>query len=186
MNSDDLGPVFRGAVLGLIILFTVFVSYTAPNYTDKPEAPARREQAFEQTKHVPLDEVQENAWFNVHATRIGLVGQTTASGHVIQPNSMFVALPCRTALHRRVEVQYKDRVVEVFVLDVGPWSTRDAYWYGSGVPLAEQGKRVPTTWMDRYGPPRNPAAIDLSDAVWDTLGIERRLGVVEVSWRFTD
>ncbi len=36
--------------------------------------------------------------FRVYAHREGLVGYTTANGHVIQPNDFFVALPCWCSL----------------------------------------------------------------------------------------
>jgi RHS repeat-associated protein len=67
-------------------------------------------------------------WHNVFATREGLVGGTTATGHVIQENDVFVALPSRKALNKNVELEYKGNTLIVPVKDVGPWNTKDPYW----------------------------------------------------------
>ena len=56
------------------------------------------------------------------ATREGLVGRTTSSGHVIQPNDHFVALPSKSALGRTVTVIYQGHSQTAPVLDVGPWN----------------------------------------------------------------
>ena len=123
-------------------------------------------------------------WQTVLATREGLVGKTTASGLVIKPESQFVALPSRIALGRYVEVVYKNHTIVVRVEDVGPHSTRDAYWSKGNRPLAEIGKRVPESWMKKHGAPKNRAGLDLSDGLWDALGIPRKVGITEVRWRF--
>ena len=108
----------------------------------------------------------------VTASREGLIGQRTASGLIIQADSIFVALPSRSALHRIVVVEYQGRRAEAPVLDVGPHNTRDPYWrYPNKRPRAESQKG-------------NHAGIDLSDALWDQLGIPRVLGLVKVTWRF--
>src|SRR6266511_5096781 len=70
----------------------------------------------------------------IFATREGLVGGTTANGHVIVPNDRFAALPSRRALstnfgnERQVRVTYRDRTVIVPVWDIGPWNIHDDYW----------------------------------------------------------
>src|SRR5919197_1139075 len=56
----------------------------------------------------------------VWATREGLVGKTTASGHVIEPNDHFVALSSRSALGKTVVVTYKGKSIQAPVMDVGP------------------------------------------------------------------
>src|SRR5947208_11663689 len=56
------------------------------------------------------------------ATREGLVGKTTAGGHVITENDHFVALPSRKALNRSVIVSYHGKSVTAPVLDIGPWN----------------------------------------------------------------
>jgi len=110
--------------------------------------------------------------YTVVASREGLIGHRTASGLIIKPDSVFVALPSRSALRRIVVVEYQGRRVEAPVLDVGPHYTRDPYWRLDRRPRAERN------------PHCNHAAIDLSDALWDQLGIPRVLGLVRVTWRF--
>ncbi len=85
------------------------------------------------------------------ATRIGLVGETTANGHVIRQNDHFVALPSRRGLATRGGGEYTVRVCSTGALgpegkgdteghdarcaylpvwDVGPWNITDDHWNG--------------------------------------------------------
>jgi len=114
--------------------------------------------------------------YDVSATRIGLVGNTTASGHIIKEQDIFVALPSRLALGKTVEVKYGDKSVICTVEDVGPWYIKNPYWLSR--PLAEYEGELRNTL--------NPAGIDLSNGCWDALGIPRKLGVVKVEWRFIE
>jgi hypothetical protein len=128
--------------------------------------------------------------YRIFATREGLVGYTTANGHVIKPRDRFVALPSRSALSPRggdkfaVRLTYKGRSVVAPVWDIGPWNTNDDYWnprrrYGDlpvGLPMAqaaffdgynggrdERGRRI-----------RDPNGIDIADGTfWDDLGMTR-------------
>ena len=120
--------------------------------------------------------------FTVQATREGLIGRRTATGHVITPTDIFVALPDRSALNRTVAVSYNGKTISARVLDVGPWNTTDPYWRAEGVPAAARGVRMGR--MARYGPPKNKAGIDLSDGLWDAFGENRAVGVITVTWRF--
>ena len=68
--------------------------------------------------------------YRVFATREGLVGGTTANGHVITERDLFVALPSRRALSPRNTSDYSVKVcaptgrcATVPVWDVGPWNT---------------------------------------------------------------
>jgi hypothetical protein len=117
---------------------------------------------------------QPGEWQRVLATREGEVGHRTASQLIIRPGSRFVALPHRSALHRDVEVRYRDRAVVVPVLDVGPWNVDDAYWERGDRPASERGRGA-------YRTPVNTAGIDLSDAVFAELGLPDN---AEVEWRF--
>jgi hypothetical protein len=116
----------------------------------------------------------------VFATREGLIGQTTASGYVIDEKRSFVALPSTKALKRvvRVRANYKETLAEV--LDVGPHLEHDdAYVFGSQAPLAAAGWHtvggaVVKGWT-------NGAGIDLGQAVWKALGMTDN-GTVE--WEF--
>ena len=107
----------------------------------------------------------------VKCTREGLVSQLTASGHIIQVEDWFCALPSVRALRRTIKIwtddpnQYASRAYwTVPVLDVGPWNTHDdAYVFNGARPQAESG-------VDTRGRPTNGSGIDLSDLVYKTLG----------------
>lgn len=120
------------------------------------------------------DAISPGPWQHVFATREGEVGKRTATGLVIAPASMFVALPHRLALHKHVEIRYGGRVVVVPVLDVGPWNIDDAYWITGSRPASERG-------VGRHRTPVNRAGIDLSDAVFAALGLRDNDWV---DWRF--
>ena len=129
----------------------------------------------------------------VFATREGLVGGTTANGHVIVERDHFVALPSRRALSPRDTGDYSvevcaptGRCAFAPVRDVGPWNTRDDYWnppaqrqewkdLPQGVPQAQ------VAHADGYNGGRDqydrrvadPAGIDLGDGLFrDALGLE--------------
>jgi hypothetical protein len=136
--------------------------------------------------------------YRIFATREGLVGYTTANGHVIKPRDRFVALPDWDVLSPyqthifQVRVTYKGRSVVLPVWDVGPWNTQDNYWdtnrkYSDlpvGRPMAH------AAYYDGYNGGRdergrkinNPNGIDIADgAFWDDLGMTRN-DYVEVSF----
>ncbi|MDX2152555.1 MAG: carboxypeptidase-like regulatory domain-containing protein [Bryobacteraceae bacterium] len=121
----------------------------------------------------------------IFATREGLVGRTTANGHVIRSSDRFVALPSRRALNRRgertyqVRVSYRGRSATVPVWDIGPWNIKDDYWnppsdkeswrsLPRGLPQAQAAYlNGYNAGRDGFGRRvRNPAGIDLSDAVF--------------------
>lgn len=120
-----------------------------------------------------------SGWHTVTASREGLIGSTTADGLVIAPESVFVALPDRSALGRTVAVRVGSQIVVCAVEDVGPWSIHDPYWKENARPLSESSLRNPTRW----GRARNPAGIDLSDGLWKTLNLGKA-GFTKVDWRF--
>jgi hypothetical protein len=128
--------------------------------------------------------------YRIFATREGLVGYTTANGHVIRPRDRFVALPSWTALSPKgtdkfsVRLTYKGRSVVAPVWDVGPWNTRDDYWNPNrrysdlpvGLPMAQAAR------LDGYNGGRDergriirdPNGIDIADGTfWDDLGMTR-------------
>ena len=122
----------------------------------------------------------KDGWHDVYATREGLIGKRTATGHKIKKKDIFVALPSRKALHKTVVVSYKNIKVICEVLDVGPHSISDQYWLKNKRPLAEKGKRIPHRW----GRAKNKAGIDLSDGLWDEFEIKKGKGIVKVKWKF--
>jgi len=130
--------------------------------------------------------------FRVFATREGLVGGTTANGHVITERDHFVALPSRRGLSTRDTGDYTVQVCAANgrcawapVWDVGPWNTRDDYWNPAGVrqmwtDLARGTPQAQAAYTDGYHngrdqydrSVRNPAGIDLADGTfWDALGL---------------
>lgn len=87
--------------------------------------------------YINILEKQGNRRYTVYATRIGLIGETTANGHVIQSHDHFVALPSRKGLcqndaeyghNYEVRITYNGKTVVAPVWDVGPWNTKDDYW----------------------------------------------------------
>ncbi|MFC5268009.1 hypothetical protein ACFPJ1_38345 [Kribbella qitaiheensis] len=126
---------------------------------------------------------------HVFATREGLVGGTTANGHVIISRDHFVALPSRRGLANNGSGNYSVKVCTATrcafepVWDVGPWNTKDDYWNPSAT--REMWKDLPqgkpesqaayqngyNGGKDQFGRTvANPAGIDLADGVfWDAL-----------------
>jgi hypothetical protein len=135
---------------------------------------------------------QEPRQHRVFATREGLVGGTTANGHVVTERDLFVALPSRRALAPRDSSDYAVKVCAPTgrcafapVWDVGPWNTRDDYWnepdrrenwgdLARGLPQAQAAKENGHNGgKDQFGRTvLNPAGIDLADGLfWDALGL---------------
>ncbi|MCB5163266.1 SH3 domain-containing protein [Streptomyces bambusae] len=132
-----------------------------------------------------------SATYRLFATREGLVGGTTANGHVIKPRDHFVALPSRRMLASDGGREYTVRVCNgtrcetAPVWDVGPWNTRDDYWSPPSVRQSwndlPQGKpEAQAAYENGYNGGRdefgrqvaNPAGIDLADGTfWDGLGM---------------
>ncbi|MER6169330.1 hypothetical protein [Streptomyces violaceorubidus] len=140
----------------------------------------------------------------VYATREGLVGHTTANGHVIQTNDHFVALPSRRALSPAGSGQYSVQVCgparceTAPVWDVGPWNTHDDHWNPSA--QREQWKDLPqglpeaqAAYEDGYNGGRdefgrqvaNPAGIDLADGTFYNVGLSDN-GWVTVTYLWTE
>ena len=123
-------------------------------------------------------------WFNVLATREGLVGQTTARGHVIVSNDHFVALPATGLCNVGVRPRNGNNAENTTVLDVGPWCpntpvpggfnqcicSSDRYWNTFGVPFAATASCATTH-----------AGIDLADGTFANLGL---MGNGNIYWRF--
>ncbi|MFD5030343.1 hypothetical protein ACFWM0_07960 [Streptomyces sp. NPDC058405] len=139
----------------------------------------------------------------VFATREGLVGGTTANGHIIKPNDHFVALPSRRGLSPNGSSQYSVQVCgparceTAPVWDVGPWNTRDDYWNPSATRESfkdlPQGKpEAQAAYENGYnggldGSGRlvaNPAGIDLADGTFANVGLSDN-GWVTVTYLWT-
>jgi hypothetical protein len=148
----------------------------------------------------------------IFATRLGMVGATTANGHVIRAYDHFVALPSLDVLCRKggyeyeVRVEYDGYAEIVPVWDVGPWNIHDNYWeteryrsiydylyngghvggLGQGIPEAEAAFE----WNFNSGRDEferivtDPSGIDLADGVfWDGLDMHKNDWIsVEYLW----
>ena len=144
--------------------------------------------------------------YRVFATREGLVGGTTANGHVIRERDHFVALPSRRGLAPRGSGDYTVKVCSdrgrcewAPVWDVGPWNTTDDYWNPSDtrqswrdLPLGRPQAQAAhddghNEGRDQFGRQvLNPAGIDLADGTfWDGLGL-RDNSWVTVTYLWTD
>ena len=147
----------------------------------------------------------DSTLFTVFATREGLVGFTTANGHVILTRDKFVALPSRRALNSNdqnrqftVNLNYKGKKTSAPVWDIGPWNTRDDWWnppfirqnwndLSTGLPESQ------AAYQNGYNGGKdqfnrtvlNPAGIDLADGIfWDDLQLPTNDWVeVEFPWR---
>ncbi|MEU4192882.1 hypothetical protein AB0E69_13355 [Kribbella sp. NPDC026611] len=141
---------------------------------------------------------------HVFATREGLVGGTTANGHVIASRDHFVALPSRRGLAGNGSGTYSVKVCTASrcafepVWDVGPWNTKDDYWNPSAT--REMWKDLPqgkpeaqAAYQDGYNGGKdqfgrtvaNPAGIDLADGVfWDALALPDN-SFVDVTYLWT-
>lgn len=148
--------------------------------------------------------IEPRATLRVFATREGLVGGTTANGHVILPNDQFVALPTRRALAPKNSGDYSVRIctdarrcATVPVWDVGPWNTTDDYWNPPAVrqswkDLPQGRPQAQAAWENQHNGGRdgfgrrvaNPAGIDLADGTFYGLGL-RTNGWVTVEYLWT-
>jgi len=144
--------------------------------------------------------------FRVFATREGLVGGTTANGHVIRPRDHFVALPSRRGLAPRGTGDYTVKVCAdngrcawAPVWDVGPWNTTDDHWNPAEIrqswrDLAMGLPQAQAAFIHGYNGGRdqfgrrvaNPAGIDLADGTfWDGLRLRDNSWVtVSYLWTF--
>jgi hypothetical protein len=129
-DSSVTAHVLPGASMALEVNFTagdVTWRYRHEQQPLTPGSPTLSPQAGRGLKTL-------NYTRTIFATREGLVGGTTANGHVIVPNDRFAALPSRRALstnfghEREVRVTYRDKITVIPVWDVGPWNTHDDYW----------------------------------------------------------
>lgn len=155
-----------------------------------PEAPRSRSLQETEAEATPTAGGDTH---RVFATREGLVGGTTANGHVITSRDHFVALPSRRGLSSKSSGSYSVRVCAEStgrcayapVWDVGPWNTTDDYWNEaasreSWSDLPQGRPQAQAAYQDGYNDGRdgfgrrvaNPAGIDLGDGTfWDGLGL---------------
>jgi hypothetical protein len=130
--------------------------------------------------------------YRVYATREGLVGGTTANGHVIASKDHFVALPSTRVLNPQGHTDYSvqicygrsGRCVVAPIWDVGPWNEHDDYWNPSArrerfTDLPQGKPEAQAAYQNGYNGGRdgfgrtvgNPAGIDLADGTFADLGL---------------
>jgi hypothetical protein len=139
--------------------------------------------------------------YRVYATDEGLVGGTTANGHVIQPSDHFVALPSGSALSPQGSGQYSVQVCgparceTAPVWDVGPWNIHDNYWDSPRAEFTDLPQGEPEAQaasQNGYNGDRsdigstivNPAGIDLADGTFSNIGMSDN-GWVTVTYLWT-
>lgn len=167
------------------------VVLSAPRHSESPQV---RRVDFTADRDVSPSATQPThttAQHTVFATREGLVGQTTANGHVITERDHFVALPSRKALADKDSDDYSVRVCTTDgarcewapVWDVGPWNTEDDYWNADRAKWPDLPRGTPQAQAayqdghnggkDQFGRQvGNPAGIDLADGTfWDGLAL---------------
>jgi hypothetical protein len=121
--------------------------------------------------------------FHVYATREGLVGGRTSSGHTITPNDHFVALPSTKALNKNVKISYKGKSAVAPVLDIGPWNNDDNYWDPTdarvykGIPRGKPQAQAAYQSGNNSGKSGTgltvtaPGGIDIGDGTYADLGM---------------
>jgi hypothetical protein len=130
--------------------------------------------------------------YRVFATREGLVGGTTADGHVITSRDHFVALPSGRGLAPKATGDYTVRICAQSgrcewapVWDVGPWNIDDDYWSPAATrqnwtDVAQGKPEAQAAYSEGYNNGKdgfgrtvsNPAGIDLADGTfWDGLAL---------------
>jgi hypothetical protein len=137
-------------------------------------------------RSAPATAAPANPTIRLWATREGLIGRPTASGHTIEANDHFAALPSRSALGKTVSLSYKGKTTQVPVLDIGPWNRDDAWWEvgaarGQFKDLPQFVPEAWAAWNQGYNNGRDgtgrfvtfPAMIDLGDGVFADLGMTR-------------
>lgn len=144
--------------------------------------------------------------YSIFATREGLVGGTTANGHVIERRDHFVALPSTRSLSPKRRGDYSVQVCSpdtgrcafAPVWDVGPWNIHDDYWNPPSVrqrwtDLSQGMPEAEAAYYDGYNDGKdgsgrevlNPAGIDLADGTfWDAVGL-RDNAWVDVTYLWT-
>jgi len=188
----DQIPVLPGAVMSLDCRFALTPGKGAGLVFGRNDRGAPYHYSHEKRLRIPPIPRDDRALAGaqrIFATREGLVGRTTANGHVIRKGDQFASLPSRRALSGKgersfqVKLGYRGRSVVVPVWDVGPWNIRDDHWNPSrsreqwrdlpqGLPQAQAAfEKGYNGGKDGFGRRvSNPAGIDLADGTfWNDL-----------------
>ncbi|MFV2120689.1 SH3 domain-containing protein, partial [Streptomyces sp. Act-28] len=192
--TDPAGAVLLPQAVSLLQVRVTLLGVPdgpAPTVSAVTVHAAAEQPALRQTSQAGAVTATSGPTYRLFATREGLVGHTTANGHVIQPRDHFVALPSRRMLagngghEYQVRLCYKGRCETAPVWDVGPWNTKDDYWnpptqremwrdLPQGTPEAQAAYlNGYNGGLDEFGRRvANPAGIDVADGTfWDGLGM---------------
>lgn len=177
--------VFAGVLMIMLAVPVGVLAQDAPDSDGASQQQPKPTHVHEENRYAHLG----GATYRVYGYQEGLVGYTTANGHVIQPEDRFVALPCFCALSSKggnefqVKLKYGDKEVIAPVWDVGPWNTEDNYWDApedrtwqglpQGYPQAAaafyEGYNGGTdAWGREVG---SPGGIDIGDGTFRDLGM---------------
>ena len=125
----------------------------------------------------------------IWATREGLVGHTTANGHVIAEHDHFASLPSLRSLNSvggsdyQVRISYRGRTTVVPIWDAGPWNVSDDYWNGTRElfhDLPRWTSEAESAFFNSYNSGKDgfgrtvtlPTSLDIADGTfWDDLGM---------------
>ena len=94
-------------IVRLMLVTLAAVASGAPSLMAHPVAAAPA--SLSSVSSTVVAESAASVTFHVYATREGLVGGTTSSGHTITPSDHFVALPSVKALNKSVKISYKGK-----------------------------------------------------------------------------
>lgn len=144
--------------------------------------------------------------YKVYATREGLVGGTTANGHVITSNDHFVSFPSGKSLSPKGTGTYSARVCRTDgsrceydpVWEVGPWNEKDDYWNPAASrqmwkDVAQGKPEAQAAYLNGYNGGRddsgrtvgNPSGVDLADGTFSAgVGLSDN-GYVNVTYLWT-
>jgi hypothetical protein len=193
----DSMPVLPGAVMSLNVDAQVRKGVNVLFEPGDRNAPLRYRHEMEipgpvQRSPTAPSTASDRVAYTVYATREGLVGYSTANGHVIRERDHFVALPSTRVLNANDQVQdfkvrlaYAGRTVDAPVWDVGPWNVSDDYWNPSSIrqkygDLPQGMPEAQAAYQNGYNGGLSelgrrvtvPTAIDLADGTfWDDLGM---------------
>jgi hypothetical protein len=190
---------FRSPVSDVQVRLTLWDNETGQSPTIRGLTVAAALRGTSAAASGPFAPAQES--YQVYATREGLVGGTTANGHVIVDNDHFVALPSGSALSDEGTDDYSGQVCgpsqceTAPVWDIGPWNVQDDYWDANRAEFTDLPQGEPeaqAAYEDGYnndiddlgGSVSNPAGIDLADGTFYDVGLDDN-GWVTVTYLWT-
>ena len=142
----------------------------------------------------------QSKWHDVRATSFNLGKKCNSScgSHLCKSsNNLYAALPYAGLCNKKILVEYNNKQIILPIIDIGPWFIDDDYWNKNKVPYAQKNiGRYRVSYKHKYGvkkypimrndPKINGAGIDLSEKAFEKLGINPKIGLVNIRWKFID